>query len=335
MEAPTKESLLKRAQLFLEDGNWADAAKYAEKILDIDPECAKAYLVKALAAYKTADPEKLADCAKLGANPDFLKALRFANPNEKALYEAWLKKSGENDAQREEEKKQAAKKAKSKLKPVLCVILALLLVGGAAFYFIRPKYNVGDTVTMGSWGGEAIEWQVMEVKADGTYVLMSVKGLDVKPYNTEREDVTWETCTLRSWLNGEFYEKAISTGEKGKILTSTVENPDNKEYGVKGGKTTQDKVYLLSLDEVGRYFNVEPYSDDNRQSDSLICMPTNTAKQNGAYTSSAGACWWWLRSPGYDRDFAAYVGGGGYVNYDGLVVSDADACVRPVVCVRL
>lgn len=197
-----------------------------------------------------------------------------------------------------------------------------------------PVYKAGDTVTMGTWGGEAIEWQVMEVKADGTCVLMSVKGLDAKPYNTEYTGVTWETCTLRSWLNGEFYEKAFSSVEKGKIKTVTVENPDNKTYGTKGGNTTQDKVYLLSLDEVGRYFNIDPYGDDPC-AETLICMPTNTAKQNGAYTNNADACWWWLRSPGVDRYYAAFVGAGGGINYYGSVVLDTSDCVRPVVCVRL
>lgn len=36
--------LLKRAALFLEDGNWTNANEYCEKVLDINPECAEAYL---------------------------------------------------------------------------------------------------------------------------------------------------------------------------------------------------------------------------------------------------------------------------------------------------
>lgn len=38
--------LLKRAFMFLEDGNWASADEYCEKVLDIDPENAQAYLGK-------------------------------------------------------------------------------------------------------------------------------------------------------------------------------------------------------------------------------------------------------------------------------------------------
>ena len=38
--------LLKRAFMFLEDGNWTSADEYCEKVLDIDPENAQAYLGK-------------------------------------------------------------------------------------------------------------------------------------------------------------------------------------------------------------------------------------------------------------------------------------------------
>lgn len=54
-------SLLKRAFMFLEDGDWESADKYCEKVLDIDPENAQAYLGKLLAK-KTAEqrrPERL------------------------------------------------------------------------------------------------------------------------------------------------------------------------------------------------------------------------------------------------------------------------------------
>jgi len=39
--------------------------------------------------------------------------------------------------------------------------------------------------------------------------------------------------------------------------------------------------------------------------------------------------WWWLRSPGYDSDHAAFVGYSGYVNYYGVFVRDSNA-VRPM-----
>ena len=166
-------------------------------------------------------------------------------------------------------------------------------------------------------------------------MLLSVKGLDVKLYNTKRRDVTWETCTLRAWLNSEFFETAFSASEKGQIVLSTVENPDNKEYGTEGGNTTQDYVYLLSLDEVARYFNIDPYSEKDKDvlSEALICLPTQTAVDNGAfivtqeyvdkyqseysYPLKLGACFWWFRSPGRGQLSATDVSFVGYVSDSG------------------
>ena len=45
------EPLLKRAFMFLEDGDWMTADEYCEKVLDMDPECARAYLGKLMAKW--------------------------------------------------------------------------------------------------------------------------------------------------------------------------------------------------------------------------------------------------------------------------------------------
>lgn len=44
--AVTTDSLIRRAFMFLEDGEWDNANAYCEKVLDIDPENAQAYLIK-------------------------------------------------------------------------------------------------------------------------------------------------------------------------------------------------------------------------------------------------------------------------------------------------
>lgn len=100
------------------------------------------------------------------------------------------------------------------------------------------KAKIGDTVKFGSYeqdnnlinGAEAIEWIVLD-KKDGKYLLLSKYCLDAKPYNTELEQVTWETCTLRNWLNNDFYTTAFSQKERGCIATTTVRNADNPKYG--------------------------------------------------------------------------------------------------------
>ena len=72
--------LLKRAFIFLEDGNWKDADEYCERVLDLDPENAQAYLGKLMAELKV---HKQDDLAKLETSFDesdnYIKAARYAN----------------------------------------------------------------------------------------------------------------------------------------------------------------------------------------------------------------------------------------------------------------
>ena len=56
-----KIAFLKRMNLFLEDGEWTRADEYAERVLDLDPECAEAYLGKLLAELHVSQKENLRD----------------------------------------------------------------------------------------------------------------------------------------------------------------------------------------------------------------------------------------------------------------------------------
>ena len=73
-------SLLKRVFFFLEDSDWDNADAYCEKVLDIDPECATAYIGKLLAAKKHSTVEALIDAVPFVENElYFKKAMRFAD----------------------------------------------------------------------------------------------------------------------------------------------------------------------------------------------------------------------------------------------------------------
>ena len=157
-------------------------------------------------------------------------------------------------------------------------------------------------------------------------MLISKYALDCKPYNTEYTSVTWETCTLRSWLNNGFYDKAFSADEQQYIVESTVTADANPSYNTNPDNNTMDKVFLLSITEVNKYFS----SDSAR-----ICYATDYAENQGSYTNSDGACWWWLRSPGYSSSDASSVGSVGSVSLVGDYVSDTHSSVRPAVWVRL
>ena len=201
----------------------------------------------------------------------------------------------------------------------------------------QSKFMVGNYVIFGSYpqtqnGNDKtpIEWLVLENDGE-TALLISRYALDCKPYN-KNKDTTWETCTLRGWLNDEFFNKAFSADEKKSILQSDVSADKNPEYTTNPGNATKDEVFLLSVVEANKYFK----SDDAR-----ICAPTDYAIQQGAYTSDTtkvagrNACWWWLRSPGSISCNAENVYTDGSVNILGNFVISSDFAVRPCVRVRL
>lgn len=111
---------------------------------------------------------------------------------------------------------------------------------------------------------EPVRWRVLSLK-DGKALLLADRILDCAPFNLTDRAVTWDTCTLRSWLNGYgreqnadgvdytgvgFYDLAFSSGEQEALLPASCKTPDNLDYGTDSGPDTQDKVFLLSNEEV-------------------------------------------------------------------------------------
>lgn len=503
--------LLKRALLFLEDGDWNSANEYCEKVLDIDPENAQAYLGKLMAELKVKKQESLRDCAEpFNGMNNYQKAVRFADDRLKASLAGYIehintrnenarldsiytraknamsgatsesayksaaqifesvreyldsvslaeecyekaeeerkntiywnamdivnrrvntiaalekaiaqlqsisgwkdadqkidvcnKKINEIKAQDEADRLERERKAEIARKeaeriakrnkkiaiiatPIVCAIIAFIIVLNTVIIpnsryndaialmdagniieayealialdgykdssdkanSIYDKYKVeklveklkvakvGDYVFFGAYeqdnntfnGKEEVEWLVLEVK-DGKALLISKYALDCKQYNTSNTAVTWETCTLRKWLNNDFMNAAFSDDERAMIPTVTVSADKNPRYNTKPGNATQDQVFLLSITEANKYFS----SDSARQ-----CNPTEYAVAGGAYVNSSnGNCWWWLRSPGNIPTRAARVYDAGDVNEYGLVVGSGSSAVRPALWIDL
>lgn len=172
----------------------------------------------------------------------------------------------------------------------------------------------------------SIRWKVLEVK-DGKALLISECGLDCKPYNSVRENVTWATCSLRTWLNETFLHSAFFSSERESIVRATLPADSNPQYGrdTDPGDSTEDYVFILSLSEIEQYF----YSDSHRR-----CFPTNYAVLQGAYENPEWkTCWYWLRTPGMVQQNAATVNSDGSINYEGGVTGDNVGAVRPAIWV--
>ena len=222
----------------------------------------------------------------------------------------------------------------------------------AAKKALEARFTVGNYVTFGEYpqttAGEdmtPIEWLVL-ARNGNKALLISRYGLDAQPYSTDYIRVTWETCTLRTWLNGTFYNKAFSSAEQAAILTTSVDNSQNQCFslwGTSGGNNTQDKVFLLSYAEANKYFCVEYWKNtgatDNVKS---RVAPTPYAIAQGAHTRTSNmtadsnvAVRWWLRSPGSYRNRSSAA----YVSFDGslcdLNVDFWSASVRPALWVNI
>ena len=84
--------LLKRAFMFLEDCDWQSADEYCEKVLDLDPENAQAYLGKLMAQLCVKQVSMLKDCkSPFDYNNNYRKAYRFADDKLKSELEGYIK----------------------------------------------------------------------------------------------------------------------------------------------------------------------------------------------------------------------------------------------------
>ena len=233
-------------------------------------------------------------------------------------------------------------------KLIAVVLMFVLLISFTVVVMADPNDTaVGDGVTFGSYpqaadGKEStpIEWIVLEKKNDKA-LLISKEGLHMKLYNDSKKNVTWETCTLRAWLNNEFLKKAFTKKERKVILVTKVDNSQAQCYSqwkTNGGKDTKDRIYLLSYAEAKKYYKIK--KDDKENMKPRIPPTAYAVKKTKAFASKRfftkegyAGTWWWLRSPGEKQNQAAYVDSSGeFLCND---VNFGHPVIRPVLWVDL
>ena len=191
--------------------------------------------------------------------------------------------------------------------------------------------EVGDLY---NFGGHV--WRVLDIEGDRALLLSEYvigrerqgNRWDLMGYPIDYPVFTWETSYIRYKLNEHFLTDTFTQGEQARIAQTQVINSNNPWFGTSGGNDTVDRIFLLSIDEVIRYFG------DSSQ----LSNPNHPANENGdiydqynyrraAITTAEGlhgwygyesniAHNWWLRSPSsHDRNYAG-------VNYDGSITLD-------------
>ena len=172
-----------------------------------------------------------------------------------------------------------------------------------------------ETYTFGSYeqdgstgnGKEPIEWLVLDRDGDKA-LLLSKYALDYQSfmpfYEPVTEPYTWESCSLRRWLNSTFLNAAFDSSERQRLLTTTVITSPGSLHRENGPVTTEDRVFLLSNTEVYAYFANEAATAAEYSAYALSANPW------AGNSTAPGAADWWLRTTdGSDHPDGVYAGG--------------------------
>ena len=165
--------------------------------------------------------------------------------------------------------------------------------------------QVGDKIVFGIY-----EWRVLDIQNDSALIITE-DVIEQRSYHNVYKDTTWADCELRKYLNSEFYDKFNSI-DKSRIIPVINKNLDNQWYGTKGGVDTQDKIFLLSLEEVCRYFGDSRSKLENPGKNQRYWFERkdeNNSKRIANFHGTNCGWWWWLRSPGRISVKAVYIFG--------------------------
>ncbi len=146
-------------------------------------------------------------------------------------------------------------------------------------------------------GKEPIEWIILDYDAKNNRALViSRYGLDAHRFDASTYQ-GWDKSEIRGWLNSTFLNTAFTAAEQKAIATTTVKTGNNDEWvahdkkmgwsydTVNGGADTQDKVFLLSVEEAmayGGYSTLEDFF--KKKTDKMKVLPTKYALVQGADT---------------------------------------------------
>lgn len=194
---------------------------------------------------------------------------------------------------------------------------------------VELNYKIGSIVTFGRYpqgeNGEIQDVNWIPIHIDETYViLLSLYGLDNEKYHICKEAISWERCSLRKWLNREFYDKCFNEKEKALMKVYDAETPEDREYSSKK-YLTQDKVFLLSRPEVYEWLAL---------ADGYV-YPTEYVLSKEMYMKKDRAQYWCLRTPGDNLRELHKIRT--LIKPETILsVSDATSeVVRPTICVQI
>ncbi len=219
-------------------------------------------------------------------------------------------------------------------KQILSLLLCIVMILSFSVVSFAEEDRIpeaGDHVFFGHYeqdndlnnGPEPIEWRVLTAKGD-KMLLISEFILDALPFNEADSGNTWDTCSLRRWLNRDFIDTAFTNEEaNGICLTELVPDSnsrlsqrsfevpfpksDAKQGILDDSKNSEDYVFLLSeLEVLNSYFKGSVRGDHSKEA----CSATAYAKSkillegDNPYYDGLSIDFmeepyspWWFRSP--------------------------------------
>jgi len=206
----------------------------------------------------------------------------------------------------------------------ILVMLCVMMLSGCGSDDSK-KVKKGDTIEFGGHN-----WIVLDVQ-DGKVLILSEKILKHREYHSQNVAVTWESSSIRKYLNTKFLQ-TFSPSDRKRILDTKVVTHDNPWYGTPGGAATTDKIFLLSLEEVVQYFGDSGKLKNRPGQDDYFTDQYNQSRI--AYDKDGEDSVWWLRSPGA-ADSVSIISHGGVVGVKGDYAYYGFAGVRPALWLKL
>ena len=169
------------------------------------------------------------------------------------------------------------------------------------------KTKIGADVSFGT-----CKWKILDREKGQVRLIASDIGSEhlfhAAAFHKTREAVSWETSSLREWLNTEVLETIFTDAQREMLVLQESGPSENALYGTSYPQKTQDYLTLLSAEEI----------------------------ESGKYAQGIGELGhdYWLRTPGNAMDCVAYMNSDHVIRAYGVPADDADMMVRPVILVR-
>ena len=104
----------------------------------------------------------------------------------------------------------------------------------------------GNYYSAAEYEKEPIKWRVLHIDENDNALVMADRNIDCNNYNETNRNITWEECTLRSWLNG--YDASANMDNVDYTADNFIDTAfteDEKEAIISASETdTEDKIYL-------------------------------------------------------------------------------------------